>query len=453
MLFPLLHVPGLGDGMTIALVAVVHVLISHGLAIGALALIVGLEHLSLTRGDQALADLARRMLKPAVIVITGVGAVTGAGIWFTVSAVAPGGIGAMLRVFFWPWLIEWIAFTLEVLVLLPYYFWWDRMRASRPGVHVALGWSYVGVAFVSAFLISGILGFMLTPDGWVQNRNLAAAFFNPTFWPQLALRMSGGFALGGLVCLAYAAFARNLAAATRRFALRLFGGWLLAFGALCAGSSWLYFSRIPETYAVHKVFAVLTSHLSQSPWLLPAGTAVATGVVALAGVAGWLRSRSGAAALVVPALVAAVLLVSGFERIREFVRGPYLMPGYMYANQIPLALSDYYKEHGYLAHTAWHFVQDPALKPQAPAGHDLFMANCGVCHTIGGVNDIRERLAGRTLPGVNVLVSRTEAMVPFMPPFSGTRAEARTMAAYLYELAGNPRGPRSMPAAGEADRD
>ena len=39
MNFPILHIPVVGDGMTIALNAVLHVCISHGLAIGILAML------------------------------------------------------------------------------------------------------------------------------------------------------------------------------------------------------------------------------------------------------------------------------------------------------------------------------------------------------------------------------------------------------------------------------
>ena len=420
MLLPTFYVPGLGQGMSIALVAVVHVLISHGFAIGLLTLIVLMEHLALRRGDGELEDLAKHLLKPAVIIITAVGAVTGAGIWFTVSVLAPQGIGSMLRVFFWPWFIEWIAFTLEVLVLLPYYFLWERMRAKHAGLHVALGWSYVAIAFCSAFLISGILGFMLTPDGWVQNQRLVSAFFNPTFWPQLALRFLGGLALGGLFCLGMVLFSRKPGAELRRQVMRLLGGWVLAAGALAALAGWFYFSAVPQTYSVHKVFAVLTSKLSQKAWLLWLGNILAVVTIAGAAAAALFRLHLAARILIIPALILAVGLVIEFERAREFIRGPYLMPGYMYASQIPLTRAEQARRQGMLSQAAWYAAQPPGLKPRAPAGHALFMANCGVCHSIGGLNDIRDRLAGRTQPSVGVMVRRTEQMVPFMPAFAGT---------------------------------
>ncbi len=451
MLFPTFYVPGLGQGMTIALVAIIHVIISHGLAIGALSLVVLMEHLALRRGDGELAGLAQHILKPVVIIVTAVGAVTGAGIWFTVSVLVPGGIGSMLRVFFWPWFIEWIAFTLELLVLLCYYFLWDKMRARHAGWHVALGWSYLAIAFSSAFLISGILGFMLTPDGWVQNRQLVSAFFNPTFWPQLTLRMLGAFALGGLFTLAFVLFRRRLSPELRLRVSRLLGGWVLVCGILAAAALWFYFDAVPRTYATHKVFAMLTSRLSQESWLLWLGNILAVALIAAVALAALARRRLASKLLIIPAIILAIGLASEFERIREFIRGPYLMPGYMYANQIPLARSQYLRQHGFLAHTAWQLPQPPGFEARSQAAHTLFMANCGVCHTIGGLNDIRDRLRGRTLPSVNVLIRRAEQMVPFMPSFSGTPEEALTLATYLYEISGNRRSLASAPLSSQEE--
>ncbi len=447
MLFPVFYIPGLGQGMAIALVAVTHVVLSHGFAIGAVSLIVLLEHMAVLRNDHELEGLAQHMLKPAVVIITAVGAVTGAGIWFTVSVLAPAGIGSLLRVFFWPWFIEWIAFTLEVLILLPYYFLWDRMRPANQGWHVALGWSYVAVALVSAFLISGILGFMLTPDGWVQNQQLVSAFFNPTFWPQLALRFFGGLALGALFCLAFLLFSRQASQSLRQRVVRLCGGWLLIAGGLCALATWIYFQRVPQTYFTHSLFAVLTSHLAQKPWLLWLGNLVAVLLIAAAGAAALMRRRLAAKLLIIPALVMAIGLVAEFERTREFIRGPYLMPGYMYANQINLSQNLYLRKSGFLANAAWYQAQPSHLWPRDPAGHALFASNCGVCHTIGGLNDIRDRLRGRTQTSVNLLINNTSRMVPFMPPFSGTEAEARTLGAYLYALTGQKRSLEAVPPA------
>ncbi len=445
MLFPFEHTPILGDGMTIGLMAVTHVVLSHGFAIGVFAYMVLMEHMALVRGDPGLEDLSRSMATPLVIVITAVGALTGVGIWFTLNTVAPSGIGHMLRVFFWPWFVEWAVFTLEVIVILFHYFLWDRMRERHWAGHVALGWSYVFVAFLSAFLISGILAFMLTSDGWTTDRNLFSAFFNPTFWPMLALRMFGAMALGGLFTLGYLLFTGHGSPRARQTARRTVGGCVLAFAAATAGCTWIYFGAVPATFATHSAFSVLSSAYSQHPEILTWGNTLAAAAVTAVALAALLRRRRMAQLLIVPALILAIALVAEFERVREFIRGPYLMPGYMYANQIVLTRSELMRDQGFLANTAWTPAPPPGLTPSAQAGHALFMANCGVCHTIGGVNDITVRVRGRTQPALSVLVGRANQMVPFMPPFSGTNEERLTLAAYLYTIAGSGRDINAVP--------
>jgi mono/diheme cytochrome c family protein len=67
-------------------------------------------------------------------------------------------------------------------------------------------------------------------------------------------------------------------------------------------------------------------------------------------------------------------------------------------------------------------------------GAFLFAQNCSMCHTIAGINDIKDRILGRTQDGIAVILNHTNDMVPFMPPFSGTERERRVMAHFLYQL-------------------
>ena len=206
MIFPILHIPGLGDGMTIALDAILHVFISHGLAIGLASMLVLFQTLTWLGKGAFWAQISRSLLGPVVVITTSIGAVTGVGIWFITGALAPEGIGSLIHLFFWPWFIEWGAFTTEVVLLLIYYYLWDRLAQDKPGVLAALGWGYVAVAVSSAFLISGILGFMLTPDGWPWGQTFREAYFNPTFIPQFLLRVAGGLSLGSLCLLGWTAW-------------------------------------------------------------------------------------------------------------------------------------------------------------------------------------------------------------------------------------------------------
>ena len=329
MIFPILHIPVLGDGMTIALDAVLHVLISHGLAIGAVSMVVLFQALGASGRGAFWTDLGRSLLGPLVVATTSIGAVTGVGIWFITGALAPAGIGSLIHLFFWPWFIEWGAFTAEVVLLLFYYYLWPRLAEERPKALLALGLGYVGMAVLSGILISGILGFMLTPDGWPSGQRFVEAYFNPTFVPQCFLRIFGGLSMGALVALAWTAWTFKGTEDERKRALRLCG--LVAIGAaLVAGvAGVVYFQRVPQTYLTHWVFAVATSALSQRPEALTWINVGAGAVLLLAALAGLAGCRTASRLFAIPALILCVGLVAEFERVREFVRGPYLLPGYM----------------------------------------------------------------------------------------------------------------------------
>ncbi len=430
MEFPIFQFPYLGNGMAIALDAVLHVIISHGMAIGAISLIVISEYLGFKKSSQDWEDFARDFLKFTIIITTGIGAITGVGIWLITSALSPRGIGSMLRVFFWPWFIEWMVFTCEVIFILIYYFTWSKWAGGRKGKHIYLGVVYVFFAFCSALLITGILGFMLTSDGWPWDKSFWSAFLNPSYFPQLLLRISIAFSLGALFSVAFLLFTRR-ERDFRREALRFLGkAALISFSATVI-FTWWYFSVVPSTFKTHAVFAVLSSRFSQQPeifWYVNGAGAILLFVFSLVSMRGPTVLTK---ILIIPALLASMGLVSEFERIREFIRGPYLMPGYMYANQVLLNETPLLSKDGMLKNDFW-FNHAPDNQEAMVQGAYLFARNCSVCHTIGGINDIAERVKGRTEDGIFVMLGHTHEMVPFMPPFSGTKDERRTLAGFLY---------------------
>lgn len=432
MEFPIFQFPYLGNGMAIALDAVFHVIISHGMAIGAISFIVISEYLGLKKSSQDWEDFARDFLKFTIIITTGIGAITGVGIWLITSALSPRGIGSMLRVFFWPWFIEWIVFTCEVIFILIYYFTWSKWVGARKGKHIYLGVVYVFFAVCSALLITGILGFMLTSDGWPWDKSFWSAFLNPSYLPQLLLRISLAFSLGALFSVAFLLFTRR-ERDFRKEALHFFGKAAVISFSVAVIFTWWYFSVVPSSFKTHAKFAALTSHFSQQPeifWIANITAAFLLFVLALSAMRG---STLLVKILILPAILTSMGFVSEFERIREFIRGPYLMPGYMYANQVLLKETLVLDKEGLLKNAYWYnsITKRPDVVNQ---GAYLFAQNCSVCHTIGGINDIAKRVQGRTEDGIFVILGHTHDMVPFMPPFSGTEQERRVMARFLDEL-------------------
>lgn len=435
MQFPTYQVPFAGNGMIIGLNAIVHVLISHGLAIGGFAIVVfadWCERRALPEHKTAWQRFARRLLKVTVLTVTIAGAVTGAGIWFTTSALAPRAIGSMLRVFFWTWFAEWIVFVAEVIALLVYYRQWARLEARRR-LRIGLGLAYLCLALASAVLITGNLGFMLTPDGWPEGHRFWPAFLNPTFLPQLVTRIAFSFALGAgaaMVVLLRGPEGDGF----KRTALRPLGGILLLAVLILVPALWAYVAAVPRAYLQTAPFSVLTGRLSQSPDLFYLWNALAAALV-LVLVATALAGRVRASGwMILPGLLAIAGIVGEFERIREFIRGPYLIPGYMFANTVLMEEKPLLDQEGLRAHSYW-YKATYARDSETARGAYLFAENCAACHTIGGANDIGRQVAGRSEDGLFVILRHTHEMVPFMPPFSGTTTERHELARFLYQLA------------------
>ena len=432
MEFPLFNVPYIGTGMVIGVNAVLHVIISHGVAIGLVFMVALAEYIGLKHGLEGAEEFTTRLVKLTVVIVTGIGAVTGVGIWFTTTALVPTGIGSMLRLFFWPFFMEWLIFVLEVVALLVLYYKWDGWAGGKRIYRAYYGFAYAFMGSVSILLISGILSFMLTSDGWPWDKSFWSAFINPSYLPQVFLRLGGAYALGSMFATASLLFMRTNGVFRRRM-LGVYGIILLVSLAVTAVSARWYFIKVPSTFKTYAIFPVLTSYLSQSPWIFWAVNAAGLVVVAALSVAALARSGALSKALVLPALLASFCFVAEYESIREFIRGPYLMPGYMYTNQIMLDESEYLKKAGLLKNALWPQFTN-ASQNETTADKYLFEQNCGVCHTIGGVNDIRKRLRGRTEDGIAVIIGHTNEMVPFMAPFSGTEAERTQLARYLYEI-------------------
>lgn len=431
--FPIYQVPYLGNGMTIALDAVIHVILGHGFAIGAFTMVVYAEWMGFKHKSIHWETFAKDFIRPLIIIITGVGAVTGVGIWFTISALAPRGTGNMLRVFFWPWFIEWAVFTAEVIVILIYYFLWDKWSERKKWAHIKLGCSYTFLAMMSGVLITGILGFMLTPDGWPWDQSFWKAFFNPSFLPQLFVRFGLAFFLGSVFTISFLLFTKR-DPEFKKLALKKFGLFgLIALAVWFLAAVW-YFSVVPSTFKTHAIFSVLTGKFSQYTtifWVVNIAALIFLIIFAVMAFTGRIGLSK---TLVIPTAILAMLFVTEFERVREFIRGPYLMPGYMYANQILLKETPMLEAKGTVVNSYWY--EKLTNKKNLPSqGLYLFGKNCSVCHTIDGLNDIKAKVKGRSRDGVFVIVKNSHKMVPFMPPFSGSRQEQRIVSEFIYRLA------------------
>jgi mono/diheme cytochrome c family protein len=484
MSYPVWDVPS--SGLFIALIAVLHVFISHFAVGGGLFLVVT-ERKARRAGDDALLAYVRRHSRFFVLLTLVLGAITGVGIWFTIGLVHPQATSSLIQIWVWAWAIEWTFFVTEIAAAMVYYYGWDRLTPAR---HLAVGWIYFWSAWLSLVVINGILSFMLTPGGWLQTRGFLAGFFNPTYWPALVARTFGAIGLAGVYALFTSAWEPD--AALRARIARYAGlGWVIPMAvALPLSVGWLLHAASQAGVPVAAVLgagdasmrsliaAIVGGGDAGQPITRFAGhvmllAAAACLVVTLVIVA--LRHRVAARPLATLAMAAALVTLGGAEWVREGLRKPYVIGGYMFVTgvrlpappgvAIPPAVADAYDVNaltrtGVLAASPWTRPVPAGLDPVARANHegrDVFRFACASCHSVDGYNAVRPLVQGRSVDAIDGMLRRLALPVDaaghptrwdapgvrlatwrgrHMPPFVGTDAERRALATHLALLGG-----------------
>ena len=229
-----------GAGLLIAWVSVLHVFVSH-FAVGGGLFLVLTERKAYRENDDALLAWLQKHTRFFALVTVVFGAISGVGIWFTIGLIQPAGTGTLIRVFVWGWAIEWVFFFLEITAVLLYMYGWDRVDRKT---HLWLGWIYFGAAYASLAVINGIICFMLTPGGWIQNHAFWSGFLNPTYFPSLLFRTLIALALAGIYALITTATAKDpdFRARIARWSTR----WIIPAFVLMPLAAWWYVNRVPE---------------------------------------------------------------------------------------------------------------------------------------------------------------------------------------------------------------
>jgi hypothetical protein len=437
---PVFHLDFMNDRLLIAIIAILHVVINHGMAVGGIPLVVYLERRGIATGDASWDRLAYRLLSFFFVITTTVGALTGVGIWLSASLVNPYAIGSLLRVFFWTWFVEWLVFVTEVVLILAYYLTWKQWTGVRKRAHARLGLVLAVASWLTMALIVSILGFMMDPGSWQSDRTLFSGMFNPVYLPQLAFRTPLAMLMAGAFGLALVPRLTERGCPQRAQAIRAMSRWMLGWTLPCAlGGIW-YVRAVPAAMRENVPVALLTQALASwsntALWVL----AGASALIAAVGLWGALRSSSVRTwALVAPALVS-VVLIGTFERVREFIRKPYAIAGYLYSNGVRKDDYPLLQRDGMLAHATYTRVREVRSDNEVDAGREVFLLACTRCHTTDGVNGIRDVLRGMygdepwnadTIAGYVGIMHNAR---PFMPPFPGSEAEKRALGAYLAHL-------------------
>lgn len=426
MNYPIWETTFWGGGTWIALISVLHVYISH-LAVGGgffLWLVIRKAH----RENQIeWLDYARQHMWFFLYLTMVFGGVSGVGIWFIIALVNPAGTSILIHHFVFGWAIEWVFFVVEIVSLLLLAYRFDALdQCGRQ----RLAFLYALSAWLSLFVINGILTFMLTPGRWLQTHHFWDGFFNPTFWPALLFRTIMAIMIAGL--FGYVTAVTTVDARFRTRLMRYCSLWLLAPIPLGGLAAFWYFQAVPETTR----WIAFNQNLQTPPFVklfLGASAILFIGGTVLA-----LRSRriiqSAATAIVV---VVGLSWIGGFEYLREISRKPFVITDVMYSNSILASDVERLNRDGILSQARWTALKQANPEHMTEAGRELFNLQCLACHTIGGVrNDILRHLAGLTYQGILSHLRGQGRLLMYMPPVVGTAEEKQALAAYLAQISG-----------------
>lgn len=433
MNYPIWETLTIGGPTLIAVMAVIHVYVAH-LAVGG-GLYIWLTDLKGYREERPeIHAYLKKYMVFFVLLTTVFGAVTGVGIWFVIALVSPAATTTLIHTFVFGWAIEYVFFVGEIAAVLVYYYYFDRLGRKY---RLRLAALYFIFAWLSLFVINGIIDFMLTPGGWIESRNFWDGFFNPTYWPALffrtfiALMFAGLFGYVTTVFLEKPEFRRRMVHYCTRWLL-----WPML--GLVPSALWYYYA-VPETFRAVNFGMNPGGPVSINVLIVTTGLIFLLGVLMSA--SRGMGLQKAASIIIIPI---GLLWMGGFEYSREIARKPYVIAHYMYSNSILTGDVELLNREGVLKHARWTTVKEVTDQNRLEAGRELFNLQCLACHTVGGVrNDILSRTRNYGYDGLVAQLTGQGKVLGYMPPFIGTRAEKEALAAFIHvELQG-----RELPPA------
>ncbi len=439
--YPIFDVPLLGGSGLIAVMAIVHVFISH-FSVGSGFLMAAAERRAIREQDSGTIAFLKQyswliLLGPYVL-----GTVTGVGIWFTIALVAPRAVSILIHQFVWDWAIEWVLFIIEGLVIFIYAFRWDKMD---PRKHNRLAWIFAFTSLGTLLIINAILSFMLTTGSWqpfdagVMNYK---GILNETYLPTAAARFLISLALAGVGAIVLVSWDRRTSEQTRNRIVSLAFKFIIP-ALLCiplAGWTFSQLSDRAQTFLMGGAPAmVLFLGFGMAAFLTLSFAAIVSMVRKDFAV-----SSLGAILLGLLAFIA----FGAMEFVREGVRKPYVIEGFMYSTGVTAPGFEDLDPRGNLTHTqragilsasGWAVPSgvEPASLAGAELGKAVFKAACLRCHSVDGYNAIRPLVRGWSQETVRETLDKLDEVKPAMPPFPGTDREKEALAEFLMTLNAN----------------
>lgn len=454
MHYPWWYVPYLTGPMVIAVISVVHVLVAH-YAVGGGAFLALETGYAYRTGNRDYLGYLKRHARFFVLLTVVFGAITGVGIWWTIGLASPLATEVLIRTFVFGWALEYVFFILELVAAFIFYYYWGRLA---PRLHIQVAWIYAFAAWMSLVAITAITAFMLNPGDWPHNRGFWIGIFNPQFIPQVIARTGGALLLTSLYVYFHGSFLikdpnlRDLIA-HRSSRPALLGAIFVTLG----GIGWYVF--LPESA---KAVLAAAAALNILVALIFALTVIVFFLLYFGPFRnpGWLTPGFASALF----LFGVAAFTAG-EFVREAVRKPYILYNVVLGSQILPEEVEPLRQTGYLDGGTWtkalvaerypqvilagrvdsgKLLQLPR-QDQLALGEMIFYYHCNDCHAKKhGYSAAAPLVRGRPIEMIQPLIEHLEIAHFFMPPWSGTREEARLVAQYLADIA-PPRPPGMFP--------
>ncbi len=437
MEYPIFDLPYLGGSMAIACIAIFHVFIAH-FSVGSGFLMALAEGRAIKNGDSETLVFLKNYSFLVLLVPYVLGTVTGVGIWFTVAVVSPRAISLLIHQFVWFWAIEWVFFIIEVVSIHFYCYRWDSME---PRAHNRIGWIFAISSLFTLFIINAILTFQLTPGSWAPGAPYAVwkAILNPTYMPTTILRSVVALGLAGVAGIALMAFSNSISTNVREKIVPLCYKFMLPSLLALPMGAWIFHNLSPRA----KNF--LEGGAPVMLIFLSFGMAAFIVIHLSAGISLWRRdfnpSTLGACLLVLLAFIS----FGAFEFVREGIRKPFIVEGFMYSTGLTTEKASAFDKRGTvaLAHKGGVLRLAPWALPPGSAvekltiqerGKAVYRAACLRCHCVDGYNAMRPLVRNWSGKTMKHLLDHMAEIKSSMPDFPGNESEKLALVHYLLTL-------------------
>lgn len=447
-MYPIWEVPHVSAGIVLALIATFHILPSH-FSTSAMWFNVYIETKAYRENRPELLGFIKKYTLLLLVFSYVLGSLSGVGIWFAATVANPRGISGLIHNYVWGWATEWVFFIIEVTGIFVYYYTLNKVDRKT---HLRIGWIFALASWVTMIVITGILAFMLSPGKWLETGNFFDGFFNPTYWPQLFMRTAVMFSIGAAYAIIVAT--RLTDERVKKLVAKTASFW--GAGGLLIGAAFLpwYLKALPDP--AHELIGSLV------PQGLKTGLAVSFGLMVLYFIYAGVKPLG---LRFIPAVLAIVVLFGGIwsaERTREMLRKPYVIGRYMYSNQIigkdmpskgVASEATSINEKGILRIDPFvpAGIREINDKNLLQAGKMIALIECSSCHVLDkkGLRPLPQMVKQLNMQDTEVAEGLLTALhgFPYMPPFLGTAAEKKALAAYLFSLNPATRNPPA-PAVG-----